>query len=142
MRDTPYGEKSGAEDIKKLEAEMRKKMEEMGAALRELQEKTPSVEGIAIEGIESKLQAVKEMQMEMLQKKEGLETALREIQGVVQSFKELRDKEKEKKEDVRPAIAALREKMKEKKESLQKAIKEMENLKDKYTKKFYGRQPK
>lgn len=126
-----------SEDVGKLEAELKRKRGEMETLLEELKTravKLPEKKEITTEELKAKLEEVKEMQLEILQKKEGLEKALKEIGDEMRSLEEL--KAKAEKEDVRPAMQALVEQVKEKKARLEKAIREMEELKEKYAKKF------
>lgn len=127
------------EDIEKLEAEMLKKREEMESLFKELQEKTKNVEPSStptnVEGLKERLQTLKEMQIETLDKKTELENALRETQDVARAIEELRKKPQE---EIKESIVTLRERAVEKKKALEKAIGEMEEIKEKYAKKFYG----
>jgi len=129
------------EYIEKLEVEMMKKREEMGSLFKELQERTKNIEPSSmptnVEGLKEKerLQILKEMQIEILDKKTDLENALRETQEVARDIKGLRERPEE---EIKEAIKTLQERAVEKKEALEKAIKEMDEIKEKYTKKFYG----
>ena len=125
------------EDVGKLEAELKRKKEELEALLEELKMragKWPEKRDTAAEDLKAKLEAIKEMQLEILKMKEGLENALREIGAEMRLLEELRAKAE--KEDVRPTMQTLVERVKDKKARLEQAIKEMEELKEKYAKKF------
>lgn len=127
--------------MEELEAEKRKKKEEMETLLRELDKAVKAVERVSVEPgkekeigrEEEKIQAIKEMQTAIQEKREMIETALREISEGSQTIKELEAKGLDKKENV-AKIKEIQERMKERKGYLETAIKEMEGLKEKYAK--------
>jgi chromosome segregation ATPase len=126
--------------MEELEAEKRKKKEEMETLLGELDKAVKTVEStepgtgkeVGRED-EEKVQAIKEMQTVVQEKKEMIETALKEINEGTQAIKELEAKGLAKKENV-AKIRAIQERMMERKGYLETAIKEMEGLREKYGK--------
>lgn len=134
--------KAEAEVLKKLEEDMKNKMAEMQKILGELQaESAKSPEELMKKAGEAKdvkvvADAVKEMQQEVGQKREVVEAALKEIQAQMEQLRAL--KERAQKEDVTEEVKSLLLKISDKKGSLEKAIGELQELKTKYTKKFFG----
>jgi len=123
-----------------LEAEKRKKKEEMESLLGELDKAVKTVEQVESgagkeigRGDEGKMQAIKEMQTVVQEKKEMIETALKGISEGNQAIKELEAKGLDKKENV-AKIREIQERVKEQKGYLETAIKEMEELREKYGK--------
>ncbi|MEW6674777.1 MAG: hypothetical protein AB1348_01945 [Nitrospirota bacterium] len=121
---------------------MRNKMAEMQKILGELQAESAksSQELMKKVGEATDVRvvadAIKEMQQEMGEKRQSVEVELKEIQAQMEQLRVLR--ERAQKEDVTADIKSLLLKIRDKKESLEKAIKDAEELKTKYTKKFFG----
>ncbi|MFZ6016844.1 MAG: hypothetical protein ACOYU0_04365 [Nitrospirota bacterium] len=137
-------EKPEAEVLKELEVEMKNKMAEMQKILDELQAesaKSPQ-EWMKKVGEATDVRvvadAVKQMQQEVGEKRQSVEAVLKEIQAQMEQLRVLR--EQAQKEDVTAEIKSLLLKVREKKESLEKAIKDIEELKAKYTKKFLDKE--
>jgi len=87
-----------------------------------------------IEGAVDVAEAVGEMQGKIGEKRKVVETTLKDLQKGIESLKSLKEKAKE--EDVADVLKSIAVSMRDKKESLEKAVKELEGLKDGYTKKF------
>ena len=134
-------EKIDFEVLKNLEEDMKGKIAEIAEVAKKLQEQSmklpEELKKIGdIKGVKMVADAVKELEEEAKEKKEKIETALRDIQKNMGSLKGL--KEKAKTEDVTKEVKSILAIINEKKRYLKEAIKDIEVLKDKYTKKFFG----
>lgn len=134
-------EKIDFEVLKNLEEDMKGKIAEIAEVAKKLQEQSmklpEELKKIGdIKGVKMVADAVKELEEEAKEKKEKIETALRDIQKNMGSLKGL--KEKAKIEDITEEVKSILAIINEKQKYLKEAIKDIEVLKDKYTKKFFG----
>ena len=135
-------EKVDAEVLQKLEEEMRPRIAQMEKMLKELQTESAKSPEELMEKVgdvkDAKIvaEAVKEMQGKVKEKRVVVETALKDIQKDLESLKEIKEKVKE--EDVTGELKSISVSMRDKKEFLEKAVRELEGLKEEYTKKFLG----
>ena len=134
-------EKIDSEVLNKLEEDLRSKMTQIQKMLKDLQEqvlKSPEEQLKKmgeIEGAIDVAKAVGEMQGKIEEKRKVAETMVKDLQREVDSLKSLKEKAEE--EDVTDALKSIALSMRDKKESLEKIIKELEEVKGEYTKKFF-----
>ena len=133
--------KVATEVLKNLEEEMQGKMAEIAEVGKKLQEQSmklpEEIKKIGdVKGVKMVADAVKELEEEAKGEKEGIETALKDIQKNMESLKGL--KEKAKTENITEEVKSILATINEKQKSLKGSIKDIEALKDKYTKKFFG----
>ena len=134
-------EKVDSEVLNKLEKELRSKMTQMQKMLGDLQKqvlKSPEKQLKKmgeVEGATDVARVVGEMQGKIEEKRKVAETTIKDLQKEVESLKSFKEKAEGK--DVTNALKSIALSMRDKKESLEKTIKELEELKDEYTKKFF-----
>lgn len=134
-------EKVDSEALNKLEKELRSKMTQMQKMLGDLQKqvlKSPEEQLKKmgeVEGATGVARVVGEMQGKIEEKRKVTETTIKDLQKEVESLKSFKEKAQGK--DVTNALKSIALSMRDKKESLEKTIKELEELKDEYTKKFF-----
>jgi len=134
-------EKIDSEAMNKLEEDLRSKMAQMQKMLKDLQEQVlkPPEEQLKkmgeIEGAADVAKVVGQMQGRVEEKRKVAETTIKDLQKEIESLESLKEKVEE--EDVTDALKSIAVSMRDKKESLEKVIKELEGLKDEYTKKFF-----
>ncbi len=129
------------ETIVKLEEEMAGKLAEIAGVAKHLQEQSMKLPDEITKigdakGIKIVADAVKELQGEVNEQKGKIETALTGIQENMGSLKSL--KAKAKTEDITEELKSILAAINDKQKSLKGAIKDVEVLRDKYTKQFFG----
>lgn len=130
--------------VQKLEEEMRKKMDELQNIQKELQAESakPPEELMkkmrGLKDIKAVGEAVREMQDKISEKRTAGEAALKDILKEVESLKGMKEKAK-KEEDVTEELKAVAVRMLDKKGVLEKAVRELEELRERYSKKFLGK---
>lgn len=134
-------EKIDAEVLKNLEEDMNGKIAEIAEVAKKLREQSmklpEELKKIGdIKGLKMVADVIKELEEEAKEKKEKIETVLRDIQKNMGSLKGL--KEKVKTEDITEEVKSILAIINEKQGYLKEVIKDIEVLKDKYTKKFFG----
>ena len=136
-------EKIDAEVLQKLEEDIRNKMTTMQNTLKDLQEQVLTLpeEQLKkmgdVKDVKAVAEAAKEMQDKIKEKKAVVETALKDIQKELESLKGIKEKVKEK--DVTDELKPIGVSMRDKKETLEKAVKELEEVRDEYNRKFFGK---
>lgn len=126
--------------LEDLKEEMKEKRAEMEALLKNIQDipsKLPKKvkEVNDFKGLKDVGEAVVEMEREVSEKRKNIQSKIQEIQDDMEKFKTLKNKTK--KPDVFPEIKSLLESIRDNKNNLDKSIKELYQLKDKYSKKFF-----
>lgn len=135
-------EKIDAEVLKKLEEDLRSKMETMQKMLKDLQaESAKSPEELMkkmgeVKDVKIVAEAIKEMQDRIKEKRIAVETTLKDVQKDIESLRGIKERVKE--EEVTSELKSIVVSMRGKKETLGKAVKELEELREEYTKKFFG----
>lgn len=130
--------------VQKLEEEMRKKMDELQNIQKELQAESakPPEELMkkmgGLKDIKAVGEAVREMQDKIREKRTAGEAALKDILKEVESLKGMKEKTK-REEDVSEELKAVAVRMLDKKGVLEKAVRELEELRERYSKKFLGK---
>ena len=136
-------EKIDAEVLQKLEEDITNKMATMQKMLKDLQtDSAKSPEELMkkmgdVEDVKVVAEALKEMQDKIKEKRVVAETALNDIQKELESLKTVKEKVKE--EDVTGELKSIAVSMRDKKGILEKAVKELEEVKDEYNKRFFGK---
>ena len=133
--------KIDSEVLQKLQEEMKGKMAAITEIAKELQERSMKLpEELTkigdVRGVKMVADALRKLEEEAKEKKERIETALKDLQNNIASLKTLKDKAKT--GDITGEVKSILATINEKQRSLKEAIKDIETLKGKYTKKFFG----
>jgi len=126
--------------LENLEEEMKEKRADMETLLNKIQDFPLNLskklkEVSDCKGLKEVGDTVVEMEREVSEKRNNIQGTIQEIQDDMEKFKTLKNKTK--KPDVIPEIKSLLESIRDKKDNLDKFIKELDKLKDKYSKKFF-----
>jgi len=126
--------------LEDLREEMKEKRAEMEALLKNIQDipsKLPKkVKEVSdFKGLKDIGEAVVEMEREVSEKRNNIQSIIQEIQDDMEKFKTLKNKTK--KPETLPEVKSLLESIRDKKDNLDKSLKELDQLKDKYSTKFF-----
>lgn len=126
--------------LENLEEEMKEKRAEMESLLNKIQDFPSNLskklkEVSDFKGLKDVGEAVVEMEREVSEKRNNIQSIIQEIQDDMEKFKTLKNKTK--KPETLPEVKSLLESIRDKKDNLDKSLKELDQLKDKYSKKFF-----
>ena len=129
--------------LENLKEEMKEKRAEMETLLNKIQDIPSNLskkvkEVSDFKGLKDVGEAVVEMEREVSEKRNNIQGTIQEIQDDMEKLKTLKNKAN--KPDVLPEVKSLLESIRDKKGDLDKSIKELEQLKDKYSSKFFKKQ--